>query len=598
MKLDAAEFFSVLDETIMALNVRLDPTLVAAVIPPPKVKLTEDQVRHHYIHAQHVRLPGGDPSGGPLGGDGEEDIAVKRLKSGLQYICSRLPETKTTKPVFDQLKAIDTFIESLNVGGEGLDKRKVVNKQKLIEAICNPIIEKGIKKGEELTSSDMKTTCQARWWDMGKIEVEMTSNELMQQLCQPMMDRLVIVTTELRMLSLIDLVKKVAVADQDSAAIEAATKAADMIVQFDHKVPLAKTDYTDACEALEKTLLPILNTALSALEDKDTNAATKLLEEAIYSGREPVFVFGTQKMRAKLREYDEEYGAQADELVKAVADFSTFIFPATCPRLPMLVGSTIELKRTKGTPVEPKRFIGMRGDRYLLEDVKTRERETVGPNDFESIAGSPCNHKIHFEMCDQGVEAACEHLAFLIALKHGKIGDPDVFHQKIMIDAIESYARGDDLNKRGTKKEHVPCGFGNLAWGNGSTQGIVSRRGHAPQDAVIVRSQMGMVAVKGILAAALKKQGASTADMKTFAFDDPSDAPARCRRAFNDATLKLRALIKDTNPSFKLSPNAAVLKPPGNGAVPDEVRGSGGAPWEAAADGGNIAAHPEFNGFP
>ena len=137
-----------------------------------------------------------------------------------------------------------------------------------------------------------------------------------------------------------------------------------------------------------------------------------------------------------------------------------------------------------------------------------------------------------------------------------------------IMEAVESFVQEKDLNKRGTKKENVACGFGNLAWGNGSTQGNVARCSKGKDGTVRVMSEMGLNEVKGLLEAALKKHGASYADKKKFAFNAADvNGPARCRLAFNAATIKLRELIKDKNPSFELSPQPAVLK-------------ARGAPWE------------------
>ena len=303
-------------------------------------------------------------------------------------------------------------------------------KQKEIEDICNPIIESEIKNGTDLTLK--KRSGQSSWWDKGNIEVEMTSNQLMNELCQPMMDRLVIVVTELRILSMLDLIERIKEKDQGNyireaatATIEEARAAAHKVVQVKAAIPLPKEVYTNACEALEKKLLPIINEALTALGDA---VARELLEGAIYSGREPVFVFGTQKMRAVLKGYDDLYGAQATELVKAVADFSTFIFPDLCPRLPILVGSVVEV--TDGEAVLAKRVVGESPSHYRLQDIATSKIESFK---VSLVGGAHCEHRIHFEMCDQKEEANCEHRSFLIALQHGQIGDASPGPRKTMV---------------------------------------------------------------------------------------------------------------------------------------------------------------------
>ena len=361
------------------------------------------------------------------------------MKTGLEFICTKLPDgNESAKTVFkQQLNGATDFIEGLqrSSGGEaklplGRFREQIVAKQKEIEDICNPIIESEIKNGTDLTLK--KRSGQSSWWDKGNIEVEMTSNQLMNELCQPMMDRLVIVVTELRILSMLDLIERIKEKDQGNSIREAAAAtikearfAAHKVVQVKAAIPLPKEVYTNACEALEKKLLPIINEALTALGDA---VARELLEGAIYSGREPIFVFGTQKMRAVLKGYDDLYGAQATELVKAVADFSTFIFPDLCPRLPILVGSVVEV--TDGEAVLAKRVVGESPSHYRLQDIATSKIESFK---VSLVGGAHCEHRIHFEMCDQKEEANCEHRSFLIALQHGQIGDASPGPRKTMV---------------------------------------------------------------------------------------------------------------------------------------------------------------------
>ena len=597
MVLDSSEFFKVLDATMRALNLRIDRNLRGAQIPNAHVKLTEQQILSHFasnvVTDHFVRLPDQNA---------DEDIGMIRMKTGLEFICTKLTvDNESAKTVYAQLKGVTDFTEGLRrPGGEaklptGRVREQIVAKQAEVERICNPIIESEIKNGTDLTFK--KRSDQSSWWDKGKIEVEMTSNQLMNELCQPMMDRLVIVVTELRILSMLNLIEKIKEKDKGScireaeaAVIEEASTAAHKVVQvkMTSAAPLPTEAYIKACEALEEKLLPIMNKALAALGD---SVAIELLEGAIYSGREPVFVFGTQKMRAVLKGYDDLYGAQATELVKAVADFSTFVFPDLCPRLPILVGSVVEV--AAGEAVKTMRVVGLTANssHYRLQDIATSDSRTsprsIEPFEVSVVSGAHCEHIIHFEMCDQEEEANCEHRSFLSALQHGQIGDASPGpkntqvpqkDQDTILDAVESYVSEKDLNKRGTKKENVPCGFGNLAWGNGSTQGNVARRSKGKDGTVRVMSEMGLNEVKGLLAAALKKHGASYADEKKFAFN-AADGPARCRLAFNTAAIKLRELIKDKNPSFELSPEPAVLK--ADSACPDAQRGIGGAPWEA-----------------
>lgn len=98
-------------------------------------------------------------------------------------------------------------------------------------------------------------------------------------------------------------------------------------------------------------------------------------------------------------------------------------------------------------------------------------------------------HKIIFEVCSHEKEARCEHLAFQLALQHGKCDEPAVPMQKI----LERYATT----------------IGNMAWGNGSTQGL-------PDGKTVVKATIGLNKVKKILTGELGHMGIEPKDGKTF----------------------------------------------------------------------------------
>ena len=82
-------------------------------------------------------------------------------------------------------------------------------------------------------------------------------------------------------------------------------------------------------------------------------------------------------------------------------------------------------------------------------------------------------HKVIFEVCSHEKEARCEHLAFQLALQHGQCAEPDVPKQDILAQCAQTT-------------------IGNMAWGNGSTQGL-------PDGKSVVKAPMGLNKVKKIL---------------------------------------------------------------------------------------------------
>ena len=90
-------------------------------------------------------------------------------------------------------------------------------------------------------------------------------------------------------------------------------------------------------------------------------------------------------------------------------------------------------------------------------------------------------HKVIFEVCSHEQEARCEHLAFQLALKHGQCDEPEVPKQNILARCAETT-------------------IGNMAWGNGSTQGL-------PDGKSVVSAPMGLNKVKKILEGELGQIG-------------------------------------------------------------------------------------------
>ena len=80
MVLNSGEFFKVLDATMRALNLRIDPNLRGAQIPNAHVKLTEQQILSHYASSgvtdRDVRLPGQNA---------DEDIGLIRTATSTSF---------------------------------------------------------------------------------------------------------------------------------------------------------------------------------------------------------------------------------------------------------------------------------------------------------------------------------------------------------------------------------------------------------------------------------------------------------------------------------------------------------------------------------
>ena len=125
-------------------------------------------------------------------------------------------------------------------------------------------------------------------------------------------------------------------------------------------------------------------------------------------------------------------------------------------------------------------------------------------------------HKVVFEVCSHEKEARCEHLAFQLALQHGQCDEPEVPMQKILARCATT--------------------IGNMAWGNGSTQGL-------PDGKSVVKAPMGLNKVKKILTGELGHIGIVSDDGKKF---KPS---SKCTEAFKQVKAQI---AQELNVSYGL----------------------------------------------